>query len=69
MRASDPPKQRPVSGARLFLIATEGGNGIPQLRRTLQIASGECHGESEFELLKLVIPLAGTGGRAPGGVR
>jgi hypothetical protein len=43
------------SGARLFLIPTQGCDLGAQLVGALLIAAGESYGEGEFQLLELVI--------------
>lgn len=50
------------SGARFFLIATQGCNLIAQILGTLEIPTGERHGQGEFQLLELVISLTRSGG-------
>jgi hypothetical protein len=46
---------RAGSGARLLLVAAQGGDLGTQLVGTLQVAPGEGDGEGELQLFELVV--------------
>jgi hypothetical protein len=50
------------SGARLLLVAAQGGDGMPQLLRTLEITPGEGYRQSEFQFFELMFTLRWVGG-------
>jgi len=52
------------SGTWFLAVATQGGDGITQLLRSLQVSPGECHCQGEFQFLELMFTLAGAAGHA-----
>jgi hypothetical protein len=45
------------SGARLFKVAAQGSDGMPQLLRTLQIPASEGYRQSKFQFFELMFTL------------